>query len=233
MDIRGSSGQGGSGPGAITPDGSAVELYLRSSSQGEEQVIDEAIERDSEILELGCGTGRITRPLLARGHRLVAVDESPDMVGRVTGIETVCARIEELRLDRRFDVVLMMSFLINAPDAEARRRLLATCAYHVRPGGQVILQQHDRASFAGPRVLENGNRRLVISDVEHLPGDVDAATMTHTVDGHTWSQRVVVQNLTEDQLTAALGEVGLELAGYLTQDRTWLTARPARRTAPA
>jgi SAM-dependent methyltransferase len=221
-------GQSGSGPGEITPDGSPVELYVRTQQQtrGEDEVIAAAIAPSSSILELGCGTGRITRPLVALGHQVVAVDESPAMTARITEAETVVSTIEELRLGRRFDVVLMMSFLVNVPDDEARRRLLDTCAEHVRPDGMVILQQQDRQAFAQNAVRENEHRRMEISDVEQLPDDKQSATLTYTVSGETWSQHVVVQNLTEQQLTAALETSGLRLDGYLTPDHTWIRAKP-------
>ena len=219
-------GQGGAGPGPITPDGSAVEMYALAQARGEDQLIDAAIRPGSSILELGCGTGRITRPLVALGHQVLAVDESPDMVGRITETETLCSAIEDLRLDRRFDLVLMMSYLINVPDDDARRQLLETCAHHVKPDGVVLLQQHDRRAFAQPAVLERENHKLVVSDVEQLPGDRQAATMTHTVGDQTWSQRILVQNLTETQLVDSLRAAGLELADYLTPDQGWIRARP-------
>ena len=218
-------GQGGTGPGAISPDGSPIELYLKADARGEDQLINAAISPASSILELGCGTGRITRPLIALGHQVLAVDESPDMVAQITETETLCSTIEDLRLDRRFDLVLMMSYLINVPDDDARRRLLDTCAHHVKPEGTVLLQQHDRRAFAQPAVLERDNHKLVISDVEQLPGDRQAATMTHTVDGQTWSQRILVQNLTEPQLIETLRASGLELTDYLTPDHGWIRAR--------
>jgi 2-polyprenyl-3-methyl-5-hydroxy-6-metoxy-1,4-benzoquinol methylase len=201
-----------------------VELYLLAPSRGEEQLIDSAAGPGGSILELGCGTGRITRPLVALGHEVVAVDESAEMIARITEAETVCSTIEDLRLDRRFDLVLLMSYLINVPDDAVRRRMLATCAYHVKPGGTVLLQQHDRASFAEDVVRENENRRLVISDTRQLPGDRQSATMTHTIDGRTWSQQILVQNLTEEQLRNQLAEVGLRLVEHL--DESWVTATP-------
>ncbi|MGW6281657.1 class I SAM-dependent methyltransferase [Kribbella sp. NPDC055071] len=219
-------GQGGTGPGPHTPDGSAIELYEVTPVRGEDQLINAAIEPGSSILELGCGTGRITRPLLALGHTVVAVDESPDMVARVTETETICSTIGDLRLERRFDVVLMMSYLINVADDEERLRLLRTCAYHVRPGGSVVLQQQTPGMLRGPSVREGNDQRFVISDVEELPGNRQAATVTHTIDGKSWSQRILTQNLTEDQLAAQLTEVGLRPAGYLTPDQTWVRAQP-------
>jgi 2-polyprenyl-3-methyl-5-hydroxy-6-metoxy-1,4-benzoquinol methylase len=219
-------GQGGTGPGPHTPDGSAIELYEVTPVHGEDELINAAIEPGSTILELGCGTGRITRPLLALGHTVVAVDESPDMVARVTDTETICSTIGDLRLERRFDVVLMMSYLINVADDEERLRLLRTCAYHVRPGGSVVLQQQLPGMLRGPAVRESEDQRFVISDVEELPGNRQAATLTHTIDGKSWSQRILTQNLTEDHLATQLAEVGLRRTGYLTPDHTWVRAQP-------
>ena len=218
-------GQGGTGPGPRTPDGSSVELYELSALRGEDELIDAAIDPGSSILELGCGTGRITRPLLARGHRVVAVDESPDMIARVPETETICSTIGDLRLDRSFDVVLMMSYLINVADDQERLRLLRTCAHHVRPGGTVLLQQQQPGMLRGPSVMGDEHRRMVVSDVEELPGNRQAATLTYTIDGRTWSQRILTQNLLEPQLSAQLTEAGLTLADYLTPDQTWVRAR--------
>ncbi|TCC62980.1 class I SAM-dependent methyltransferase [Kribbella pittospori] len=219
-------GQGGTGPGPHTPDGSAIELYEVTPAHGEDELINAAIEPGSSILELGCGTGRITRPLLTLGHQVVAVDESPDMVARVTETETICSTIGDLRLDRRFDVVLMMSYLINVADDEERLRLLRTCAHHVRPGGAVLLQQQVPGMLRGPTVMVNDHRRLVVSDVEELPGNRQAATLTHTIGDRSWSQRILTQNLSDDQLSAQLIEAGLTLADYLTPDKTWVRAQP-------
>ena len=219
-------GQGGTGPGPLTPDGSAVELYELSPLRGEDELIDAAIEPGSSILELGCGVGRITRPLLARGHQVVAVDESPDMIARIPEAETICSTIGDLRLDRRFDLVLMMSYLINVADDEERLRLLRTCAHHVRPGGSVLLQQQQPGMLRGPAVMADEHRRMVVSDVEELTGNRQAATLTYTINGRTWSQRILTQNLSDEQLAAELTTAGLEVSEYLTPDKTWVRARP-------
>ncbi|WP_165956548.1 class I SAM-dependent methyltransferase [Kribbella antibiotica] len=201
-------------------------MYELAEARGEDELIDAAIAPGSSILELGCGTGRITRPLLTRGHEVVAVDESAEMLARVRGAETVQATIGELRLGRRFDVVLMMSYLVNVADDAERLRLLRTCAEHVLPGGSVVIQQQLPSQLARPVVLESEHTRMEISDVEHLPGNKVAATLTHTRDGQSWSQRVLTQNLTEEELSSQLAEVGLRLDEYLTPNTAWVRARP-------
>jgi hypothetical protein len=58
----------GSGPGAITSDGCAVEFYALLPVFGEPEIVHQAVPQGASILELGCGTGRILRPLAALGH---------------------------------------------------------------------------------------------------------------------------------------------------------------------
>src|ERR1700748_2190276 len=117
----------GTGPGVITPDGCAVDFYARIAAMGEPEIVHDAIPAGASVLELGCGGGRVTHPRVALRHPVTAVDESPEMLAHVRGAETVCARIEDLSLDRRFDVVLLASHLINADDDAVRSAVLARC----------------------------------------------------------------------------------------------------------
>lgn len=93
-------GYQGTGPGAITPDGCAVELYARLSVGSEPDIIAAAVPAGAHILELGCGVGRVTHPLLERGFTVTAVDESPEMLERVHGARTICSPIEQLETGR-------------------------------------------------------------------------------------------------------------------------------------
>lgn len=110
----------GSGPGVITPDGCAVELYSLLPPGRDPKIIHDAVGPGASILELGAGASRVTHPLLRLGHEVVAVDESPMMLERIHGAETVRGRIEMLDLGRRFDAVLLASQLVNVPEREAR-----------------------------------------------------------------------------------------------------------------
>src|SRR5690242_19259324 len=96
-----------------TPDGSPVELYLRLPALGEPERVHELVPAGAPVLELGCGVGRITHELVRLGHPVTAVDKSAEMLAHVRGAETVQSRIEELRLERRFPCVLLMSHLVN------------------------------------------------------------------------------------------------------------------------
>src|SRR5690242_6925927 len=73
-------GYEGTGPGAITPDGCAVEFYSRLPVKDEPDIISAAVPPGAHLLELGSGVGRVTHALVERGFTVTAVDESAEML---------------------------------------------------------------------------------------------------------------------------------------------------------
>ena len=218
----------GTGPGVITPDGCAVDFYARMTAMGEPEIVHAAAGPGASILELGCGTGRITHPLMALGHPVVAVDESPEMLAHVRGVETVCARIEDLALGRCFEAVLLASHLINTDDIPARTAILAACRRHVAEDGGVIIQQHAPGWFATAAAAENVRDGIVfrLRDVSRPAPNLVSATVEY-IDGNlVWTQTFTARRLDDSELAAGLAEAGLRLDRYLTDDHTWLRAAP-------
>src|SRR6266480_2030921 len=113
----------------VAPDGSPVDLYALLPERGEGAHVSQAVPAGGSILELGCGTGRITRQLMRLGYRVTAVDEDEGMLAHIEDAETICARIEHLDLKRRFDAALLASNLITTPDPQ-RQAFLETCRRH-------------------------------------------------------------------------------------------------------
>ncbi len=219
----------GTGPGVITPDGCAVDLYAQLPDFGEPVIVHDAIGPGASILELGCGTGRMTHPLAALGHPVVAVDESPEMLAHVRGAQTVCARIEGLSLGRRFDVVLLASHLINVPAESIRSALLAACRDHVADRGCVIVQQHPPEWFAAAAESENAGDGMIfrLRDVSRPAPNLVSATVEYVVGDRRWTQTFTSRRLDESELAAALADAGLRLDRYLTDNRSWFRALPA------
>jgi len=86
---------------------------------------------------------RLAQPLLDLGHSVLAVDQSPEMLAHVTGVETVRADIEGLDLRRRFDAVNLASHLVNVPDdRRLRTARLDACRRHVTDGGSVFIERY-------------------------------------------------------------------------------------------
>ncbi len=218
--------QTGSGPGEITPDGCAVEFYALLPVMGEPDIVHAAIPAGAAILELGCGTGRILRPLAALGHPVHGVDESPAMLARLGDLPSTRSGIEELDLGRTFPVVLLASTMLNAaPDQ--RRAFLATCRRHVDPDGVVVFQRTAPDWF--DRVTEDeatvGDIRRVVRSVRRLDSRLDIVVDYH-VGGQTWTHEFPRYPMTDEELDADLAGAGLRLDRWLTDDRSWFTARP-------
>jgi SAM-dependent methyltransferase len=224
----------GSGPGAITPDGCSVELYAILPAGDEPAIVHEAAGEGASILELGAGAGRVTHPLLALGHPVVAVDESPEMLERIHGAELVHSRIEELDLGREFDAVLLASHLVNIPDVAWRRTLLATCRRHLRPDGKVLIQRHPPDWFDTAEPFDGPHSRLPdlvmrLRDLERPAQGLLSATVDYQVGDRVWSQSFTAARVDDEQLAGDLGAAGLAFDRRLTADGGWVSARLADR----
>ncbi|MFH8486357.1 class I SAM-dependent methyltransferase [Streptomyces longisporoflavus] len=223
-------GYEGTGPGVITPDGCAVDLYARLSVGDEPDVIAGAIPAGAHILELGSGAGRVTRPLLERGFRVTAVDESAEMLGKVSElggrVRTVRSPIEELDLGERFEVVMLASFLVHSGDVSVRRGMLRACRAHVADGGCVLIQREGadyHTNLPRERVDPGGYTVRIVSAVPVGDG-VNEVRAEYVFPDATWTQTFRARPLTKEQFEDALGEAGLRVEKYLTEDGTWVRA---------
>ncbi|MFD7401287.1 class I SAM-dependent methyltransferase [Streptomyces sp. NPDC059866] len=219
-------GHHGTGPGAITPDGCAVELYSRLPVGTEPDIIAAAVPPGAHILELGCGVGRMTHPLLERGYAITAVDESPDMLVRVRGARTICSPIEELDLGERFDAVLLASFLVHTGDVEVRHSLLRTCVRHLADGGCVLIQREGEdyhTNIPRERVDASGFTLRIVSS-EPLGDGTNSVRAEYEFPDATWTQTFRARPLTKEEFEEALAEAGLRVDEYLTEDRIWVRA---------
>lgn len=246
MDHIVRKGYEGTGPGAITPDGCAVELYRRMPPEGEPEIVAAAVADrlpGARLLELGSGVGRLTHPLTGLGFEVTAVDESEEMLDAVReavpGIRTVRSPIEGLDLTGegsagRFDVVLLASYLVHAGTAGVREGLLAACRRHVADDGYVIVQREAAGRHEGlpvERQVPGGGLIRAVSSVpsphEGRPGSRSLHVEYHFPDAK-WTQTYLSCPLTDEEFTQALAEAGLAVDTYLDEKRSWVRARPVR-----
>lgn len=218
----------GTGAGAFTPDGCAVEVYRRLPVGTEPAVIAGSAHTGASILELGCGAGRVTHPLVDLGYAVTAVDESAEMLAQIRGARTVRSSIEDLDLGRRFDVVLLGSFLIHAPEEATARRLLGACLRHAAAGGIVLLQREGEGWHEDlPRVrdLPDGGTVRVLSSDEIRPG-VRSVLVEYEFPDARWTHTFLSRPLTTPAFDELLAAEGLTVDAYLTEDRTWVRCLP-------
>jgi SAM-dependent methyltransferase len=116
------------------------------------------------VLELGCGSGALTRHLLAAGHRVIATDASPAMLGLARATLGANADLRRLTLpDDRLpaaDAIVSVGHVISyLPDAAAVDRALVAMAGALRPGGVLAIDICD-LSFGAIRATEENAGRV-------------------------------------------------------------------------
>ncbi len=200
------------GPGPRTRDGSPVELYRRLAHLDEVDRFAGLVPPSHSILELGCGAGRITRELLARGHPVTCVDNSEDMLALLPpGARKVLADIETLDLKRTFDTVLLASCLVNVPEAGLRNRLLAACRRHLGAEGVLVFERQDPAWLEEAVVGAAGRVGAIEVFVDRVRrrGDEVEMVLRYRDGADEWTHSFVAMRMDD----AALGEL-LEAHGF-------------------
>jgi len=101
------------------------------------------------VLDLGCGVGRWSRLLAARGATVTGVDISSTMIhearrrARCDGIDDRCrfevGDISALEVEGEFDLVLGITVLQHVLDPEALRAALSRMSSRIAPGGRLVL----------------------------------------------------------------------------------------------
>jgi SAM-dependent methyltransferase len=187
--------------------------------------------RGRRALDLACGTGNSTAPLLARGYSVLACDISPGMVQEAQrkypehADAFVVADMRELPRFGQFDLVLCLddavNYLLSAEELEAT---FAGVAAVLAPDGVFAFDLNSlltyRTAFAQGMVKE-GDGVLLAWRGESTPaferGGIGAATVeifTERDDG-LWergSMRHVQRHHSPEAVRAALAQAGLECA---------------------
>lgn len=107
---------------------------------------------DEDVVDAGCGSGRVSEQLLARipdGH-LIAVDGSAAMIGKARerlgdGVDYVVADLAELELAEPVDLVFSTATFHWLLDHD---RLFARLRAALRPGGRLVAQCGGKGNVA-------------------------------------------------------------------------------------
>jgi SAM-dependent methyltransferase len=105
-------------------------------------------ERNGLVLELGCGSGLLTRHLLDTGHRVLATDASPAMLDLAREVASEAEDVRSLVLPDdpipAADAIVSVGHCLNyLADAPAIDRSLAAIARALRPGGVLAIDLCD------------------------------------------------------------------------------------------
>jgi SAM-dependent methyltransferase len=109
--------------------------------------LEETSHFDDEILELMCGTGRVSIPLLESGKKLCCVDYSKKMlhvfrskiIGKDYPVSLIQMDVTKLDLDKEFGLILLpFHSLSEILSSDLQFNALKSISKHLKPGGIFI-----------------------------------------------------------------------------------------------
>ena len=110
--------------------------------------LDEAKRSGGPVLELGCGTGRVSIPIALSGIELVGLDSSTAMLERAqqkaestraTGLSLLQADMRNFLLPDKFSLIIIpFRGLLSVLSVEDEVRVLANIKRHLAPGGRLV-----------------------------------------------------------------------------------------------
>ena len=137
------------------------------------------------LLEFGVGTGRLAVPLAEKGHDVVGVDISEDMLAQLTkktdAVTTIVGDMATVRVEREFAVAYIAFnsvFVLHTQREQVQ--LFRNAAAHLRPGGRFVLE-----TSVGATTKPGDTSRFRVSKVEDdrltvTAGVIDPVTQVYT-----------------------------------------------------
>lgn len=162
---------------------------------GEARLVDAMLPRGSRILDAGCGPGRVSGALAARGHQVVGVDAAPALIDAAKqdypGPTFLVADLSALDLASQgepepFDAAVLAGNVLAFVAEGSEPDVLRAIAAHLRPDGFLInglgtgrgypLEDLDAHCTAAGLVLEH---RFATWDLRPWHDDADFAVSVH------------------------------------------------------
>ncbi len=175
-------------------------------------------ELRGDVLELGCGAGRVLGYIAESAHEAYGIDLSEEMVeycrrtypNTHVQVGDIEALDDDLR-QHKFDVVLAIDNVLDVFDDPTRRRVLRDLRELLKPGGLLIFSSHNLSSLSG--AADPGTRpqapvgalaavvRRPVGELVRIPGRLLARRRNRRRLGefeHTASDHAIVNDQAHD-----------------------------------
>lgn len=166
--------------------------------------LDQARKAKGPVLELCCGTGRITLPLLNAGIDITGVDFTPSMLKKAkekAGLQKlggifIKGDMRTLRLKRKFNLVFIpFNSIQNTYTLNDVEKVFKTVHAHMADGSRFVFDifnpsihymvKHERLRKGLYRFKSEDGRKVTIDQICRYDsmGQVNRATWVHHIDG--------------------------------------------------
>jgi len=194
----------------------------------------------NRLLDLGCGTGKSTLPLVARGWQATAVDLSPGMLRELKSkagdrVEVHEADIADLPVLGEFDLVLSLGEAMNYSAAEGGfEEALRGARRNLAPTGLALFDLNTLQSYESffAQTEVKPARGVVTTWTgqvtgQAVPGELAAATMEFaTSDGQAVNSTHRQRHVSEPDAIGAMAAAGLECLAVYGHDYSGVLEQP-------
>jgi SAM-dependent methyltransferase len=209
--------------------------YIHPGLPGEmEFYLRHALHRGNEVVELGCGTGRVAIPMAMKGLHVLGVDISAGMLAicgekrRQSGVDPEQLQLLQgdmanFHLNRRFPLVIIpyRSFM-HLLEPERQAACLTCVRALLEPGGVCILNLWAaRPSAIAPHLQAESEQRLQLAGFHAVPGEDCTLVHFHGAHYEESTQRILEQHVIQEKDGAGT----LLHTAKLSLTRAWLTPR--------
>jgi SAM-dependent methyltransferase len=159
-----------------------LDEFWRSGDDALERIeatLGAAISAGDEVVEIGCGVGRLTRALAARGARVLALDVSSRMLDRARQLNPGLAGVEWIHGDGKslqgigsasVDVCLSFVVFQHIPDPSVTLGYVHEMGRVLRPGGFAAFQVSNRPEVHRPPSIASRARAAAARSFRGGPG---------------------------------------------------------------
>jgi ubiquinone/menaquinone biosynthesis C-methylase UbiE len=189
-----------------------------------------------QVVDLGCGTGQLSIPLAERGARVLAVDVSQAMIGRleanardrsVGGIEAIALPIENLSLPSESVDLVVTSYALHHLRDSDKSRVVSAAYRWLRPGGSLLV-----ADMMFGRGATSEDRTIIKAKVKALASKGIGGWWRIAKNGYRYLLRVherPVSTAAWTEMFAQAGFVGITASSIVSEAGLVTGRRPPVR----
>lgn len=186
------------------------------------------------IVEIGCGTGRVLKPLLETGHQVLGVDVSAEMLEIAREklrpqVESGALRLAnhnfaEARVEKRFDCALVTFFTFNyLLDEKVQQAFLRNVAQSLKPEALFVadlffphpLAHPEQAGIWRERHLQVDGKPLLMRDRRGMAGITERREQVYLTETGEESVTTLRRFVAKQEMNMLLDEAGFRKVQFV------------------
>ncbi|MBV8549769.1 MAG: class I SAM-dependent methyltransferase [Acidobacteriaceae bacterium] len=130
-----------------------ADWYLPAAMPALERLLFSRLPHGACVLDLCCGSGHVTKELVARGYQVTAVDNSAELIAiaqrNLPGVDFRVQDARDLQLEKRYDAVLSTFDSLNhILELDGLRRVFAGVQRSLKPGGLFLFDMNLEEAYS-------------------------------------------------------------------------------------